>query len=184
MPRNSNLRPIEIDAAATGETLKGGLAPGMVAPVIKAIFVRGGRGQPLGRASIAALAVYIVGAGLTCVAQLVTARIIGPDSYGVYAYVLAWITLLAYFSTLGFHVSLLRFVPAYQVREEWALVRGVIQYSQRGAAATAMTIVLIGVCGIVALHGSLRPELALTFLLGIAAVPFLALHFICAAVVR
>jgi O-antigen/teichoic acid export membrane protein len=184
MPRNSNLRPIEIDAAATGETLKGGLAPGMVAPVIKAIFVRGGRGQPLGRASIAALAVYIVGAGLTCVAQLVTARIIGPDSYGVYAYVLAWITLLAYFSTLGFHVSLLRFVPAYQVREEWALVRGVIQYSQRSAAATAMTIVLIGVCGIVALHGSLRPELALTFLLGIAAVPFLALHFIGAAVVR
>jgi O-antigen/teichoic acid export membrane protein len=47
-----------------------------------------------------------------------------------------------------------------------------------------MTIVLIGVCGIVALHGSLRPELALTFLLGIAAVPFLALHFIGAAVVR
>ena len=148
------------------------------------MFAGDGRGQPLGRASIAALAVFVVGAGLTCVAQLVTARIIGPDSYGVYAYVLAWVTLLGYFSTLGFHVSLLRFVPAYQAKEEWALARGVIQYSECGAAGTAISIVLIGVCGIIALHGSLRPELAFTFLLGIAAVPFLALHLISASVVR
>jgi O-antigen/teichoic acid export membrane protein len=184
MTRNSDLRLIGVDAVATGETLKGGFAPAMGALVIKAIFVGDGRGRPLGRASIAALAVYVVGAGLTCVAQLVTARIIGPESYGVYAYVLAWVTLLAYLATLGFHVSLLRFVPAYQVKEEWELVRGLIQYSQRGAAGTAITIVLIGVCGIVALRGSLRPELALTFLLGIAAVPFLTLHFIGASVVR
>src|SRR5215217_3124619 len=98
--------------------------------------------------------------------------------------VLAWVTLLGYSSTLGFHVSLLRFVPAYQAKQEWALVRGVIQYSERGAAGTAVSIVLIGVCGIIALHGSMRPELAHTFLLGIAAVPFLTLHLIGASVVR
>jgi O-antigen/teichoic acid export membrane protein len=184
MTRNSDLRVGGRDAAATGDTLKGGFALAMAAPAIKASFAGGGRGQPLRRASTAALAVYFVGAGLTCMAQLVIARIIGPDSYGVYAYVLAWITMLAYLSTLGFHVSLLRFVPAYQVKEEWALVRGVIEYSQRGAAGTAITIALTGACSIVALRGSMRPELALTFLIGIAAVPFLTLHFIFAAVVR
>jgi O-antigen/teichoic acid export membrane protein len=118
------------------------------------------------------------------VAQLVTARIIGPDSYGIYAYVLAWVTLLGYFSTLGFHVSLLRFVPAYQAKEEWALVARRDSVFAVRHCGTAVSIVLIGVCGIVALHGSLRPELALSFLLGIAAVPFLALHFINASVVR
>jgi O-antigen/teichoic acid export membrane protein len=184
MTRHSDLRLGGGDAAATGKTLKGDFAPAVGAPAIKAICAGGGRGQPLRRASLAALAVYFVGAGLTCVAQLVVARLIGPESYGVYAYVLAWVTLLAYFSTLGFHVSLLRFVPAYQVKEQWALVRGVIQYSQRSAAGTAISIALIGVCGIVALHGSLRPELALTFLLGIAAVPFFTLHFVTASVVR
>ncbi|WP_407153967.1 oligosaccharide flippase family protein [Bradyrhizobium sp. STM 3557] len=182
MTRNSDLRLI--DAAATGEKLKGGFAPALGAAAINAIFAGDGRGQPLARSSIAALAVYVVGAGLTCVAQLVIARIIGPDSYGVYAYVLAWVTLLGYLSTLGFHVSLLRFVPTYQINDEWALVRGVIQYSQRGAAGTAITIVLIGICGIVALHRSLRPELALTFLLGMIMVPFLTLNFIGASVVR
>jgi O-antigen/teichoic acid export membrane protein len=182
--RNSDLGLIEINAAATGETLRDGFAPAVGASPIKAIFAGDGRGRALGRASIAALAVFIVGAGLTCVAQLVTARIIGPDSYGVYAYVLAWVTLLGYVSTLGFHVSLLRFVPAYQAKGEWALARGVIQYSQRGTAGTAISIVLIGVCGIVALHGSLRPEFALSFLLGFAAVPFLAMHLIRASLVR
>jgi O-antigen/teichoic acid export membrane protein len=184
MTRNSDLRLIGVDAAATGEALKGRFAPATRAGPVKAMFAGDGRSQPLGRASIAALVVLVVGAGLSYVAQLVTARIIGPDSFGVYAYVLAWVTLLGYFSTLGFHVSLLRFVPAYQAKEEWSLMRGVIQYSHRGAAGTAVGIVLIGVCGIVALRNSLSPELALTFLLGIAAVPFLALHLVGASAVR
>jgi O-antigen/teichoic acid export membrane protein len=180
MTHNSDFRLARVDAAAIGEPL----APVMGVASVKAMFARSRRGQPLGRASLAALAVYVVGAGLTCAAQLVTARIIGPDSYGVYAYVLAWVTLLGYLSTLGFHVSLLRFVPAYQAKEQWPLARGVIQYSQRGAMVTAVAIVLIGLCAIAAAHGSLRPELALTFLLGIAAVPLLTLHLVAASVVR
>jgi O-antigen/teichoic acid export membrane protein len=183
MTRNSDLRLIGVNVSERGERLKGGLAPAVRANPIKSI-AGDERRRPLGPASVAALAVLAVGAGLTCMAQLVTARIIGPDSYGVYAYVLAWVTLLGYFSTLGFHVSLLRFVPAYQAKEEWALARGVIQYSEWGTAVTAISIVLIGVCGIAALRGSLRPELALSFLLGITAVPFLALQLISASLVR
>ena len=184
MTHNSDLQRIEADAAATSKTLEDGLTQTIGVARIKAIFAGGRPDQPLGRTSILAFAVFVVGAGLTYVAQLVTARIIGPDSYGVYAYVLAWVTLLGYFSTLGFHVSLLRFVPAYRAKEEWALVRGAIQYSQRHAAGTAISVVLIGFCGIIVLDGSIRPELAHTFLLGIAAVPFLALHLIGASVVR
>src|SRR5690242_2519055 len=131
MRRHSEPAIIGVDDTTTGETLKGGRAPLLKAKPIKSLFDGNGRDQPLGRSSIAALAVMVVGAGLTCVAQLVIARIIGPNSYGVYAYVLAWVTLLGYFSTLGFHVSLLRFLPAYQAKKEWALARGVIQYSQR-----------------------------------------------------
>lgn len=184
MMHKSELRLSGIDAGATREKLKGSFAPTTRAAGTEAIYAGEGRGQALGRTSIAALAVFVVGAGLTCVAQLVIARIIGPDSYGVYAYVLAWVTLLGYFSTLGFHVSLLRFVPAYQAKEEWALARGVIEYSQRRAAGTAISIVLIGVCGIIVIRDSLRAELALTFLVGFAAVPFLTLHLIGASIVR
>jgi hypothetical protein len=46
-------------------------------------------GRQIGRASIAAFAVLVVGAGVTYAAQLLTARVIGPESYGVFAYALA-----------------------------------------------------------------------------------------------
>jgi O-antigen/teichoic acid export membrane protein len=184
MTRNSDLRLIGVNAEVTRETLRGGCAPALRAAPIKAISAEDRGRRPLERASIAAFAVLVFGAGLSYLAQLVTARVIGLDSYGVYAYVLAWVTLLGYSSTLGFHVSLLRFVPAYQARQEWGLVRGVIQYSERGAAGAAAGIVLISVCGIAALHGSMQPELAYTFLLGIAAVPLITLHLIGASVVR
>jgi O-antigen/teichoic acid export membrane protein len=183
MTHKSDLHHVEVNTSATGTALRGRFSRGMGRIPLSVMFGANGRGQSLGGASIAALAVFVVGAGLTWLAQLVTARIIGADSYGTYAYVLAWVMLLGYFSTLGFHVSLLRFVPAYQAKEEWSLMRGVIQYAQRSAAATAVSIFLIGACWI-AWQDSLRPELALTFLLGMAAVPFLALHFIGAAVVR
>jgi O-antigen/teichoic acid export membrane protein len=184
MTHNSDLRLIGVDAAATGETLNGGFGRVTGVAPAKAMFAGDRGSQPLGRASIVAFAVFVVGAVLTYVAQLVTARIIGPDSYGVFAYVLAWVTLLGYFSTLGFHVSLLRFVPAYQAREQWALVRGVIQYSQRGAVGTAIGVVLIGVCVIIALRDSMRPELAHAFFLGLATVPLLALYLVGASIVR
>src|SRR5262245_51471575 len=183
MTHNSGSRVTGADAAVTGETRNSGFARAR-GVAVKALFARGRLGQPLGRASIAAFAVFVVGAGLTYVAQLVTARIIGPDSYGIYAYVMAWVTMLGYFSTLGFHVSLLRFVPGYQAKEEWALVRGVIRYAFRGAAGTAITVVLIGVGVIIACKSSMSPELANTLLLGLAAVPFLALHHIAASLVR
>jgi O-antigen/teichoic acid export membrane protein len=184
MTHNSELRLAEVNAALAGEARKRGLAKVTDLPSVRTMFASERHGPPLGRASTVAFAVFVAGAALSYLAQLVTARIIGPDSYGIYAYVLAWVTLLGYFSTLGFHVSLLRFVPAYQAKEEWALVRGVIQYAFRGAAGTAISVVLIGVGVIIACKSAMSPELANTFLLGLAAVPFLALHLIAASLVR
>src|SRR3954469_14446091 len=135
MTQNSDLHLTGADAGTGGK-----LAPAVGEATTKTMFAGDQPGHPLARASIAAFAVFVIGALLTYLAQLVTARIIGPDSYGIYAYVLAWVTLLGYFSTLGFHVSLLRFVPGYQANEEWALARGVIRYSLRSAAGTAISI--------------------------------------------
>jgi O-antigen/teichoic acid export membrane protein len=176
----ANGDPFGVRRRTPTHTLKSALVWGTK----RARIMSGRLGQPLAAASISAFVVFAGGAGLTYVTHLVTARIVGPDSYGVYAYVLAWVTLLAYLSTLGFHVSLLRFLPAYRAKQDWPRARGIIQYSQRGAAGTSIAIVLIGILVILALHGSIRPELANTFLVGLAAVPFIALHLIGAAAVR
>ena len=84
---------------------------------------------------LTAFAIYMASAGVTACSQLLIARIVGAQTYGVYAYVIAWMTILAYFSTLGFDTALLRFVAAYQTMREWSLARGIIQYAERRALA-------------------------------------------------
>jgi len=134
------------------------------------------------RGGVTAFFVYGAGFGLTYCSQLVIARIVGVDTYGVYAYVFAWIVVLAYFSTLGFDVGLLRFVPAYEAERAWPLLQGVIQYAQRRAAFVGLSVIFIGICVVNAWTSS--PELRSTFLAGFALVPILALVRIRCSAVR
>ncbi len=142
------------------------------------------RSRRLAASSIGALFVYATGAVLSYVSQLLVARTIGADSFGIYSYVLAWVTMLAYLSTLGFHVSLLRFIPAYRANERWNLMRGIIKYSQRGTALVGILVVLVGFAIILAQRGSMRPELAVTFLIGIVTIPIISQHQINSSLVR
>jgi O-antigen/teichoic acid export membrane protein len=134
------------------------------------------------RGSVAAFFVYCAGFGLTYCSQLVIARVVGVDTYGVYAYVFAWMVVLAYFSALGFDVGLLRFVPAYEAERAWPLLRGVIQYAQRRAILVGLSVIVIGVCVVEAWASS--AQLRSTFLAGFALVPILALVRIRCSAVR
>jgi len=134
------------------------------------------------RGSVAAFIIYGTGIGLTYCSQLVIARFVGVDGYGVYAYVFAWMTVLAYFSALGFDVALLRFLPAYEVERKWSLFRGVIQYAERRAAIVGASCILIGICLI--MYRGLPPLLRNTFLIGLMLVPMWALLWIRCSVVR
>jgi O-antigen/teichoic acid export membrane protein len=151
---------------------------------VGSVPVRYGLAAKLARGSAAALVVYIAGAGVTYCAQFAVARIIGAQGYGIYAYVLAWVTILAYVSALGFDISLMRFVPAYLTTRAYAQLRGVIQYAWRRVAALGCGIAVTGVAVILARSGKLPPDLAATFVVGFAVVPVLALLWIRAAVVR
>src|ERR1700720_3287154 len=112
----------------------------------------------LARGSAAAFVIYVAGAAMTYCAQLVVARTIGADGYGVYAYVFAWVTVLAYISALGCDVSLLRFVPVYRAAEAWGLLRGVIRYAGRRATWVGLSIALAGVAVVLSRAGELQPD--------------------------
>jgi O-antigen/teichoic acid export membrane protein len=138
----------------------------------------------LGWSSAVAFATYGAGTAVTYLAQLVIARTVGAESYGIYSYVLAWITILGYLAALGFDVSLLRLVPAYRTQGMFSLARGVIQYAERRAAAMALGIAVSGMAVVWLLGGRQTTQLAETFLIGFAVVPVLALLWIRASVVR
>lgn len=132
----------------------------------------------------AAFSIYAASAGVTACAQLLLARIVGAHTYGVYAYVIAWITILAYFCALGFDIALLRFVSAYQTVGASNLARGVIQYAERRSLAASLLVGCVG-AGIINIWP--RPfsaELKGTFLVGFLLIPILSLLWIRCSIVR
>jgi O-antigen/teichoic acid export membrane protein len=131
-----------------------------------------------------AFAIYIASAGVTACSQLLIARIVGAETYGVYAYVIAWMTILAYFSALGFDIALLRFVPAYQTTGAWSLARGVIQYAERRVLAVSILVMLVGACAVIVWPQQFSAGLRNTFLVGFVLVPVWSLLWIRCSIVR
>ncbi|WP_262332481.1 polysaccharide biosynthesis C-terminal domain-containing protein [Bosea sp. BH3] len=136
----------------------------------------------LARGGLTAFILYSAGVGLAYFSQLLIARFVGVDAYGIYAYAAAWVIVLAYVSALGFDVALLRFLPAYEAERAWPLFRGVIQYAERRALAVSIVVMLAG-AGVVLVR-DVSTQLRDTFLIGLLLVPVLALLWIRSSIVR
>ena len=140
--------------------------------------------QQLVNASLWSFVVYVTGAGLTGLAQLVIARQVGAPSYGIYAYVMAWTTLLYYGATLGFNMVLLRFVPAYSSTGRWSLARGVIGYAFQRSFIVSLAITSSGIALVLTFANPVQHELAVSLVMGLITVPLFALCVLSSATVR
>ena len=115
------------------------------------------------RGGVAAFGIFLIGAGLTYCSQLLMARLVGAHTFGIYAYVSAWVVVPAYVSALGFDVALSRFVPACRAERPYGLLKGVIQYAERRAMAVSAGVVSLGMLVVLLAPGMTTP-LRQTFL--------------------
>jgi O-antigen/teichoic acid export membrane protein len=99
----------------------------------------------LARGAILALAIQVLGAGLTYLSQVAFARWMGLSQFGVYAYLTAWATVLALLGGLGFPMSVLRFIPEYRARGDRERLRGLVRVSRRATLAASFAMALVGV---------------------------------------
>jgi O-antigen/teichoic acid export membrane protein len=144
----------------------------------------GDDGALLLRGAGGTFAISVASTGVAFVSNIFLARWMGVGHYGVYAYVLAWVNLLALPATLGYMTSLVRFISAYKSRGEFGYIRGLLRQSnlQVGLAGTLTAVVIFAVTRL--LEDSLEPELAATFAISALIVPLLALARIRGAVLR
>ncbi len=121
-----------------------------------------------------ALTVQVVGAGLSYGVQILLARLLGTSHYGVYAYVLVWVSFASLIAGLGFPAASVRFLPVYKVTEDWARLRGFIRATSRMTFATGAAMALVGLAAAETLHayGSLGRPAIIVF--GALLVPALA----------
>ncbi|WP_054008892.1 MATE family efflux transporter [Cypionkella psychrotolerans] len=130
-----------------------------------------------------AFLVLVAGAALSFGVQLGTVRLIGAESFGIFAYVIAWVTMLAYISTLGLSTSLLRLLPTYRVQGDWARAHGVMRFAFRGGTLAGIAVAALGIgAERFLLHA--QGELARALLIGAIVVPLMTLRLIGASALR
>lgn len=121
------------------------------------------------------LLVLVAGAGISMLAHLFIARVIGQSEYGVYALMLSWTGVLSVVAQMGQDASVVRFLPTYVVRRQWREARGL-----RRAIGTwvFLAAVVIGALGCAWVYTSRSVHTAgwnATFYIGFATLPLTTL---------
>ena len=118
-------------------------------------------------------AIRVLGFGLGYVVQVLLARWLGVAEYVAYAYVFAWATFLTIPAGLGLPTAVLRFIPEYKTKGDWARLRGVIRRSGQLTLFASLGLSSLGtILGLGVFQGS---PYSTPFLFGIWMLPLLAL---------
>ena len=116
--------------------------------------------------------VKITGAAVAFGLQIVLARVLGYAEYGLYTFILGWVTILALFCRLGFDGSLVRYVPDYRVHEQWALLKGILAKSSQYMFSASTVVIFLTVIVLFFIRSSIPSEHFSNYLIGLPLVLF------------
>jgi O-antigen/teichoic acid export membrane protein len=105
------------------------------------------------------------GMGVTFLMYILLARLLGITDYGNYVYVLTWTNILVLISKFGLDVLLLRYVAAYEGKQAWNYLRGILVWSLKTALFLSITINSMLLFSVWGLISYLRIELINLFFL-------------------
>ena len=87
--------------------------------------------------------VQVMAKALSLMLGVVLARVLGPEGYGVYAYAIALMTVLAVLAELGAATLLVRETAASVTRRDWPALRGVLSWSVKITGMTSVAIAAV-----------------------------------------
>ena len=139
-----------------------------------ALISSDGRGEA-GRMSIIAFGIRIFSAVIAFLSQVLMARWMGSFEYGIF--VLVWVTMviIGNIACLGFHTSVIRFIPEYRERGMMAELRGILLTSRLFVLVASTVIAGIGAAGIWLFSSWLESYYVVPFLLGVICLPMIAM---------
>jgi len=130
-------------------------------------LIRGGMG------SVALKASHVL---LNLAVTVLLARVLGPEDFGVYAYLYALVLLVGTPAQLGIPMLVLREVAAYHVKEEWGLLKGLLARASQAVLVTTGFTILTALAGAL-VYGEALPENTLrTLPWALVLLPLLALN--------
>jgi len=127
------------------------------------------------RMSLIAFGIRIFSAAIAFVSQVFMARWMGGFEYGIF--VLVWTTMViaGNISCLGFHTTVIRYIPEYREKNLLHELRGLLLTSRLFVLAASTTIALAAMLAVWLLSGSIAPYYVVPFVLGLFCLPMIAL---------
>ncbi|TIX04116.1 MAG: lipopolysaccharide biosynthesis protein, partial [Mesorhizobium sp.] len=138
------------------------------------LFTADERGEA-GRMSLIAFSIRIVSAVIAFVSQVLMARWMGSFEYGIF--VLVWVTMVIVgnLACLGFHTSVIRFIPEYRERNMLAELRGIVLTSRLFVLVASTLIAGLGALGVWLLSPFIENYYVVPFILGLICMPMIAM---------
>lgn len=136
------------------------------------------------RGSIAAFLIQGAGACLIFLSELMLARVLGTKGFGLFAMVAAWLQVVSMPALMGTNHLLLRYVPAYLSSLDWSLLRGIVRKCTEATLLFSISILLAAAVLLSSLPGGLAADVRISFMIGLAALPFYALSLQRQAILR
>jgi O-antigen/teichoic acid export membrane protein len=128
----------------------------------------------LAQGAAGSFAVKTVGVAVVFATQVFLTRMLGTEDFGIYVYVLSWVTTLMLVAIWGWDTAAIRLVAAYAAGRNWGLLRGLL-----AAGRGAVLVTSVGVAGALAvtvwaLPSTLDPNLTTVFWVGCLLLPIAA----------
>ncbi len=115
---------------------------------------------PIARGSIQSLLIRVAGLGLAFVTAIITARLLGPEGYGVLAFVGSLVSIFATVSVLGLGPLAVRKIPSLLVQADHSGISGFLRQSIKLASFAALVFAVALV--VVAKYTSVLPANSFT----------------------
>jgi O-antigen/teichoic acid export membrane protein len=148
-----------------------------------ALFTPDERGEA-GRMSLIAFVIRIASATIAFISQVFMARWMGSFEYGIF--VLVWVTMViaGNVSCLGFHTSVIRFIPEYREKGMMAELRGILIASRLFVLVASSLIAGAGALSVWLLSPHIESYYVAPFVLGFICLPMIALSDVLQGMAR
>ena len=147
------------------------------------LFTADERGEA-GRISLIAFVIRVVSAVIAFVSQVLLARWMGSFEYGIFVLVWTTMIIIGNLACLGFHTSVIRFIPEYRERGMLPELRGILLTSRVFVLVASTLVAGLGAAGIWYFSGSIENYYVVPFILGVICLPMIALSDVLQGISR
>ncbi|WP_421589807.1 lipopolysaccharide biosynthesis protein [Shinella sp. M27] len=127
------------------------------------------------RMALIAFAIRVASAAIAFISQIILARVMGEFEYGIFVFVWAIVVIFGDMSCLGFHTTVVRFLPDYVGRAAYAEIRGLTSTARIFAMLSSTALAVAGFLTLWLFRDRVADYYVVPLFVGLFCMPMIAL---------